>query len=86
MNIYKMPLLQKLGLSENFSRKMLYSRQSVLGVEIVKLITIIAMEIIKQYIGSMRSQNKVSKMIIAISELETVQYGYNNNKRCKEKI
>ena len=51
---------------------MLYSLQSALGVGIIKLMIIIVIETIKQYIGSIQSQNKVSEMIIVTSELETV--------------
>ena len=63
---------------------MLYSQLSALGVGIIKITTIIAIETLKQYIGSMRSQNKVSEMINAISELEIVWYRYNNNLQCNK--
>ena len=52
IDIYEKPLLRKLGLSENFSHKMLYSRQSALRVGIVKLSTIIVIETLKQCIES----------------------------------
>ena len=63
---------------------MLYSQQSALGVGIIKPTTIIAIETLKQYISSMRSQNKVSEMINTTSELKIVWYRYNNNLQCNE--
>ena len=57
MKIYETLLLKKLQLEQNFPRKMLFTRQSTLGIGLVKPQTIIAIAAIKQYIDCTRVQN-----------------------------
>ena len=76
MNIYERPLLCKLGLSENFACKMLYSRQSTLGIGIIKLSTVIEIFTLKQYIGYKRMKTNLALIIDINEENVHWQYGY----------
>ena len=67
MKIYKPIILQKLGLSEKFLRKILYSRKSALGIGLIKSSIIMAMLIIKLNLWYKQIKSNVTK-IITISE------------------
>ena len=72
-------ILRKLGLSEKFPRRILYTKKSQLGVGILQLLTIIAILSLKLYLGHKRSDNNIRKQI-SINELNThFQYGYSKN-------
>jgi len=72
-------LLKKLGLSENFPRKILYSRKSELGVGILKPSTIITILALKLYLGHKRNEDRISNIIIINKMNIGYQYGYNKN-------
>ena len=61
--IYKEPMLIKLGFSKKFPRTALYIRKSVLGVEMIKPETIIAILKLKQYIRNVKKPGNAGKSI-----------------------
>ena len=76
MQISESILLRKLGLSEKFPRKVLYAQKSQLGVEIIYPTIIIAILVLKLYLGHNRMKDRIAK-IISINERNTLfQYGY----------
>ena len=77
MKLSKRVLVKKIGLGENFPREVLYSRKSALGVGLLKPTTVLAILSMKLYVGHMRMEDQMSKMIRIIQENEGLQYGYN---------
>ena len=78
MKISEPVLLKKLGLSEKFPRKILYTRKSALRVGLLKPSTIITILILKLYLGYMRKDDRIA-WIIKINEENThIQYSYSN--------
>ena len=71
MKISKPVLLEKLGLSVKFLRKILYTRKTALGVGLMKPSKIIMILALKLYLGHMRNNNRIVN-IIKINE-ENVQ-------------
>ena len=61
--VYEELLLLKLGLSRNFSKKVLYSRKSALGIQIMTLSTIIAVLKAKLYLGNMRTRGVINEAV-----------------------
>ena len=53
----------KLGLSEKFLRKILYTRKIALGIELMKSSTIIAILIIKLYLWHKRLEDRIAQRI-----------------------
>ena len=51
MKIYEPTILRKLGLSQKFLRRVLYTRKTAMGVEITKSLTIVDTLLLKLYIG-----------------------------------
>ena len=76
MKIMECTLLKKLGLSERFPRKILYSLKSQLGVGIMKPSTIIAMLALKLYAGHKRQEDVVSKKMVINERNIAWQHGY----------
>jgi len=77
MKLSERVLLKKLGLGETFPRDVLYLRKSALGVGLLKPTTVLAILSMKLYVGHMRIEDQISKMIRIIQENEGLQYGYN---------
>jgi len=72
-------ILRKLGLSEKFPRRILYTKKSQLGVGILQPSTIIAILALQLYLGHKRSDDNIGKQI-SINEVNThFQYGYSKN-------
>jgi len=61
--IYESVVLRKLGLSENFSRVVLYSRKTALRVGLIAPRTIIDTLAMKLYLGHQRAEDRISKII-----------------------
>jgi len=74
--IYKPVLLQKIGLSIKFPRKIVYARKSALGIGLIAPSTIIDTLVLKLYLGYKRMEDEVSKIIRIIEENAKSQYGY----------
>ena len=70
-------LLKKLGLSKKFPQDILYARKSALGIGLLQLNTILASLLLKIYLGHMRIQDTISKIIQINEENAGFQYGYN---------
>ena len=79
MQISKSILLKKLGLSEKFPRKILYSRKSELGVGILKPRMIIAILALKLYLEHKRNEDRISNIIAINKQNVAYQYGYNQS-------
>ena len=60
IRISKPVILVKLGLSEKFLRIILYARKTALGIGIMKPSTIIAILVIKLYLGHKRADNRIA--------------------------
>ena len=76
MNIYELLILKKLGLSEKFPRKILYMKKSALGIEIMKLLTMIVIIVVKLYLGYKKLGTKVGKIITINEQIQFFQSGY----------
>jgi len=73
--IYKEPLLIKLGLSRNFPQSILYSRKSALGIEIMTPNIIIAILKAKLYLGNMRVGSNTTKAVSVQEEYLKLEAG-----------
>jgi len=76
MQISESILLQKIGLSKKFLRKMLHARKSVLG-GLLKLSTILAILSLKLYLEHVRAEDRFSRMILINKENATFQNRHN---------
>ena len=79
MKISDKVLLRKIGLSEKFPRKMLYNRNSALGVGLIKLSRMVFILVLKFYISYIISQDRILNLIRIKEENTTFYYGHNNN-------
>ena len=70
-------LLKKLGLSKKFPQDVLYARKSALGIRLLQPNIILASLLLKMYLGHMRMQDTISKIIQINKENVGFQYGYN---------
>ena len=77
--IYEPVILQKLGLSENFLRAVLYSRKTALGVGLLAPRTIIDMLAMKLYLEYQRAKDRTSLLIQIIEVNVHVQYRYSKS-------
>ena len=59
-NIYEKIILEKLGLSKKFLRKVLYIRKNTLRNELVTLITMVETLVLKLCIGQKRAKIRIS--------------------------
>ena len=73
--IYKEPLLVKLGLSRKFPRDVLYSRKSALGIGIMKPSTIIDTLKAKLYLGNVRRAGVAHSAIRLQEEYLAIEAG-----------
>ena len=78
IKISEATLLQKLGLSKRFPRKILYTQKSQLGVGILRLSTIMTILSLKLYIGHLRYGDEVSKQICINERNAQFQYGFSS--------
>ena len=69
-------ILRKLGLSENFLRYVLYSRKTAWGVGFLSPLTIIDTLAMKLYLGHIRANNSIKKLIQINKDNARLQYGY----------
>ena len=72
-SLYKMIILKKLGLGATFPQLILYIRQNIMGVRLIKLSIAIAMLVSKLYIGNRRDKTRVRKLISIIDEKLTIE-------------
>ena len=79
MKISEIVLLVKLGLSEKFPRRIIYTRKSALGVGLLKPSTIVSFLALKLYLGHKRKSDRMSKIISINKENAFLQYGYSSN-------
>ena len=75
-NIYESVILNKMGLSEKFLRKILYTRKLALGVGLMAPTTIMYVLAMKLYVGYNRGEIRVSKMIKINKENTRIYYGF----------
>ena len=80
--IYKLVLLRKLGLSENFPRSELHSRKTTLGIGLLAPRTIVDVLALKLYFGHKRMNDKVTKLIQINEDNARLQCGH--SKSCLE--
>ena len=69
-------ILRKLNLSERFPRKVLYMRNSALGVGLMAPRTIVDVLALKLYVGHQRARSKVAKIIQINEDNARMSYGY----------
>ena len=79
IRIYEPTILQKLGLSQKFSHKILYTRKSALGIGILKPSTIVDTLAIKLYIGHKQQKSRIAALIQVNKEEATIQYSIYNH-------
>ena len=79
MRINEATLLRKLGLSEKFPQRIIYTRKSQLGVGILKPFTIITILSLKLYLGYRRNDDMIAKQIGINEKNAQFQYGYNKS-------
>ena len=79
IKISKTVLLVKLGLSKKFPRRILYARQSALGVGLLKWPMIVLFLALKLYLRYIRKSNTISIIISINEENLFLQYGYSSN-------
>ena len=69
---HELPMLRKLGLGNDFPRRLLRVQKSSLGVVLIDFNAAIDMLAIKMFVGNKRSQVSVSKVMVAQEELSFV--------------
>jgi len=79
MKISKTALLVKLGLSEKFPRRIIYTRKSALGVGLLKPSMIVSFLALKLYLGHKRKSDRMPKIILIHEENVYLQYRYSSN-------
>ena len=79
MNTYEPIILKKLGLSERFPKKILYTRKTTLGIGIMKPLAILVILALKLYIGYNRLDISIAKIIRINKEIAQIQYGCINH-------
>ena len=77
--IYEPVILRKLKLSEKFPRKVLYMRNSALGIGLLKPRTIVDLLSLKLYLGHHRAKTKESKMMQINEDNARWTYGYSKS-------
>ena len=75
--IYEGPMINKLQLSTKFSKALLYSRKAFFGVGLIAPETIIAIAILKLYLGYRRIKRNVITIIKAEEEIVEMMSGQN---------
>ena len=78
-NIYEAVILNKMGLSVKFPRKVLYARKSALGVGLMAPWTIMSMLALKLYLSYQRGETRVSKLITINEDNTRLYYGFSAN-------
>ena len=74
--IYEPIILRKLKLSKIFLRKVLYIRNSILGIGLLVLRTITNVLSLKLHIGHQRARSRVAKMIQINKDNARISHGY----------
>ena len=74
--IYEPVILRKIGLSKKFSRYVLYSRRTALGIGLMSPRTIMDVLVLKLYVDHNRMESEVARMIKVNEENEMLHYGY----------
>ena len=74
--IYEPVILNKLGLSVKFPRKVLYARKSALGVGLMAPHTIMSVLALKLYLSHQRGETRISKLININEENARLYYGF----------
>ena len=77
--MHEKTILRKLGLRGKFLREVLYSRKTAIEIGLLKLLTIIAILVIKLCIGHKRTNDWIANMTQINEEHAEWQYGFNNN-------
>ena len=75
-SIYESVILNKMGLSIKFPRKVLYARKSALGVGLMAPRTIMSILALKLYVSYQRGETRVSKMININEDNIRLHYGF----------
>ena len=75
-SIYESVILNKMGLSIKFPRKVLYARKSALGVGLMAPRTIMSILALKLYVSHQRGETRVSKMININEDNIQLHYGF----------
>jgi len=78
-NIYEAVILNKMGLSVKFLRKVLYARKSALGVGLMAPWTIMSVLALKLYLSHQRGDTRVSKLITINEDNARLYYGFSAN-------
>jgi len=74
--VYEATMTKKLNLSMTFPRKLLYTHRTAIGIGLLQPHTIVAIAILKQYIGNLRTMRNIRKIIVANKELIAVKASY----------
>jgi len=78
-NIYEAVILNKMGLSVKFPRKVLYARKTALGVGLMAPRTIMSVLALKLYLSHQRGDTRVSKLITINEDNARLYYGFSAN-------
>ena len=79
MKIYESALLNKMGLSKKFPRKVLHPRKSALGVGLMAPKTIMSVLALKLHLSHQRGETRVSKLTNINEENMRLYYGYSDS-------
>jgi len=74
--IYESVILNKLGLSVKFPRKVLYARKSALGVGLMAPRTIMSVLALKLYLSHQRGETRISRLININEDNARLYYGF----------
>jgi len=69
-------MVQKLNIGATFLRWLLYARRTTIGVGLLQPHGIVAVAILKQYIGNTRIIRNVEQIIVTTKELIAIKIGY----------
>ena len=73
--LYEKIIVKKLRLEETFLRYVLYTRQNVVEIGLIKPETAIAMLKVKLYIRNIRSNTRITNLIKVNKEKVIIEYG-----------
>ena len=73
--IYDLPMIRKLGLDDNFPRKLLHVQKQRLGIGSIEPNTVIEMLVMRFHVGNKRLQGDVSKIIEVHEENSFIDSG-----------
>ena len=79
MKTHKSTLINKLGCSKKFLRRILCARKSALGIGIMRPNTIADMLALKLYFRHKRVETRIGNLIQIIEDIATVESEYNKN-------